>query len=67
MAILDMPIIYRMTIYQQLLVFRTCLAVLVVMKKLVETNEAIAPKVSENLRPIIQLVSDEVNRLYKEA
>ena len=57
-----------MTIYQQLLIFRTCLAVLVVMKKLVLSNNAIdrQKQTASNLQPLIKQVNDEVNRLLIE-
>ena len=54
-----------MTTYQQLLVFRTCLAILVVLKKIIWSNQHIDNKNAENLKSIIKDINDEVNRLYK--
>ena len=55
-----------MNLHQQLLIFRTCLAVLVILRKIVQDNHNISEKYSQNLKPIIALINDEVNRLYQE-
>ena len=54
-----------MNTYQQLLIFRTCLAVLVVLKRMVRVNEQMPIKTAKNLEPLIEKVNDEVNRLYR--
>jgi F0F1-type ATP synthase membrane subunit a len=53
---------------QKILIFRTCLAVLVVLKKLAYEqikNESVNRKTQENLEILIKLITDEVNDLYK--
>lgn len=53
---------------QKILIFRTCLAVLVVLKKLAHEqikNESVNQKTQENLGVLIKLITDEVNYLYK--
>ena len=53
-----------MTNQQQLLIFRSLLALLVTQKKLVEDSN-VNQRYSENLDPLIKQVNDEVNRLLK--
>ena len=55
-----------MNLRQKILIFRTCLAVLVVLKKIVRVNSEISKSTAENLEPLIKQVNDEVNLLYAE-
>ena len=55
-----------MNLRQQILIFRTCLAVLVTLKKIIRSNPDFSQKTAENLEPLIKQVNDEVNYLYRE-
>ena len=53
-----------MNLRQKILIFRTCLAVLVVLRKIVRANSEISKSTAENLESLIKQVNDEVNLLY---
>ncbi|NJL51349.1 MAG: hypothetical protein HC930_02455 [Hydrococcus sp. SU_1_0] len=58
-----------MNLRQQTLIFRTCLATLVVLKRLAYeqiSSESLKKKTIENLEVLIKLVNDEVNFLYSQ-
>ena len=54
-----------MTLTQQILLFRSCLAILVVLRCIVRDNPSLNQKHADNLQPLIRMVNDEVNRLYQ--
>lgn len=55
-----------MNLKQQILIFRTCLATLVTLRKLVKADPTMDYRTAENLEPLIKQVNDEVNRLYDD-
>lgn len=58
-----------MNLVEKILIFRTCLALLVVAKRLVNdqlTDGGLKKKTIDSLTPLIQQVNDRVNFLYAE-
>lgn len=58
-----------MNLRQKILIFRTCLATLVVLKKLVTeqiSNDNVKKRTIESLDLLIKPVNDEVNFLYAQ-
>ncbi len=59
----------NMNLTERILIFRTCLAVLVVLKKLSFeqiTNESTKTKTLENLQALIKPITDYLNKLYEQ-